>query len=112
MKLHDNLPSAGTVIKITDNTLLRHAKQQPAVHNRDATRWAQQHSAHMGVSIAIAPAAIMRIGYVSRRKALRPATDPLSYSIVVSAAVDPGTKSNSAPVPPARQSPQILRYYQ
>jgi hypothetical protein len=42
MQLHNNFPDAGPVIKITDNNLLPHAKQKPAVHNRDAKRWAQQ----------------------------------------------------------------------
>ena len=71
MQLHYNFPGTGPVIKITDNNLLPHAKQKPIAHNRAAKRWAQQRSAHMGVSIVITPAAIMRIGYVSRRKALK-----------------------------------------
>jgi hypothetical protein len=91
MQLHDNFPDTGPVIKIAVNNLLPHAKQEPAIHNRDAKQWAQQRGDHAHRICLAAQGAQAR-----RADLLQPR---FHTAIVVSAAVDPGTKSNGAPVP-------------
>ena len=63
-QLHDELALAGAVVEIDKDDLLPRAQRQAAIDKWHGKRRPEQRRAHVGVTIAVAPACVVRIGAI------------------------------------------------
>ncbi len=67
-QLHDELALAGAVVEIDKDDLLPRAQRQAAIDKWHGKRRPEQRRAHVGVTIAVAPACVVRIGAIGLGK--------------------------------------------